>query len=60
MLAPKTVAEADLYYKGGITHGHHTDRGGVTNKIFFADDVTPVPVGRYNRGGQVGMGLGSR
>jgi hypothetical protein len=60
MLAPKTVAEAELYYKGGITHGQHTDRGGVTNKIFFSDPVTPVPVGRYNRGGQVGMGLGSR
>jgi len=59
MLAPKTVAEAELYYKGGITHGQHTDRAGVTNKIFFSDPVTPVPVGRYNRGGQVGMGLGS-
>jgi len=60
MLAPKTVAEAELYYKGGITHGQHTDRGGVTNKIFFSDPVTPVPVARYNRGGKVGMGLGSR
>ena len=60
MLAPKTVSEAKLYRDAGITHGQHTDRGGVTNKIFFADDATPVPVGRYNRGGQVGMGLGSR
>ena len=70
-LAPRTVAEAELYYKGGITHGQHKTGhkyrknaiGGidpVRNKIFYSDAVTPVPVARYNRGGKVGMGLGSR
>jgi hypothetical protein len=70
ILAPQTVAEAKLYRDAGITHGQHKtgrkyknvgDRKiPIYNKIFFDDDVTPVPVGRYNRGGQVGMGLGSR
>lgn len=69
ILAPQTVAEAKLYRDAGITHGQHKtgrkykkvgDREiPIYNKIFFDDDVTPVPVGRYNRGGQVGMGLGS-
>ncbi|MBT5797884.1 MAG: hypothetical protein HOI09_10920 [Porticoccaceae bacterium] len=69
ILAPQTVAEAKLYRDAGITHGQHKTgnkykREGdrvipIYNKIFFDDDVTPVPVGRYNRGGQVGMGLGS-
>ena len=69
ILAPRTVAEAKLYRDAGITHGQHKtgrkyknvgDRKiPIYNKIFFDDDVTPVPVGRYNRGGQVGMGLGS-
>jgi len=70
-LAPRTVAEAELYYKGGITHGQHKTGhkyrknaiGGIDpirNKIFYSDAVTPVPVARYNRGGKVGMGLGSR
>ena len=69
ILAPQTVAEAKLYRDAGITHGQHKTGNKyknvgdrvipIYNKIFFDDDVTPVPVGRYNQGGQVGMGLGS-
>tara|TARA_R110000737_G_scaffold235013_1_gene247842 strand:+ start:232 stop:2043 length:1812 start_codon:yes stop_codon:yes gene_type:complete len=69
LLAPQTVAEAKLYRDASITHGQHKTgnkykREGdrvtpIYNKVFFADDVTPVPVAKYRSGGYVDMGLGS-
>lgn len=66
IFAPRTVDEMNQLAKGGYSNLRFLDaasrngaRNPTYNYVFFGDDVMPSILDRKNKGGLVGMGIGS-